>query len=63
MNTRLDEFFKVAHEMRALQRRFFSGDKTVVGRAKAAERRFDALLQELRPKEREEATLFNEPMP
>lgn len=38
------ESIETLRQMRVLQKRFFAGDKTVVGRAKALEREVDAIL-------------------
>lgn len=47
MNTQ-QRFLDKYDEMRGLQRRFFKGDRSVVGQAKAAERECDALALQLR---------------
>lgn len=47
MITLTQEQVEAIREMRRLQKAFFQGDKTVVGRAKAAERKVDMILDSL----------------
>jgi len=58
MITLTQEQVEAIRECRRLQKAFFAGDRTVIGRAKAAERAVDKILECL-PKPGE-ATLFEE---
>lgn len=44
---RVAEFLQAVRTMRELQKRFFAGERAIVGAAKSAERLVDTMLEEL----------------